>query len=256
MSAAWPVALAACALAATVGLSACQSTQGRSAELEKESKTLLLDAEGLSIDKESKDVKVLASEIVSSPEGAAVVVEVHNDSSLNLTDVPVLIDVRDKKGRSVYRNDVPGLEQALTAIPYVPANGDAEWVNDQILASGEPASVKVKIGASTSSFAGELPDIEVTEPTLKGDPVSGIEATGDVVNNTGEEQNRLLLYIVARRGDEVVAAGRGAIEHLKDETKPVRYTVFFIGDPKGAELSLSEFPPLPDTAIGGGLENG
>jgi hypothetical protein len=257
VSGAWTVLAATAVLVGAVGLSACQSTQDKSAELEKESKTLLLDAKGLEVDEVSKDVKLVSSDLIDSPEGSAVVLEVHNSSSLNLTDVPVLIDVRDKKGKSVYRNDIPGLEQALTSIPYVPANSDAEWVNDQILATGKPASVKVKIGASTDDYAGPLPDIEVSQPTLKGDPVSGIEASGQVVNKTGEEQNRLLLYVVARKGGEVVAAGRGAIEHLKDETKPVRYTVFFIGDPEGAELSLSEFPPLPeDSAIGGGPENG
>jgi hypothetical protein len=245
MSAMQLLGVAGLAIAAVAGLSACQSTQSKSAELEAKSDTLLLSDKGLKVTRESADVKVVSSDIVTSPEGSAVVVDVHNDSPRNLTDVPISIDVLDAKGKSVYRNDIPGIEQALTAIPYVPAGGDAEWVNDQVLATGKPSSVKVKIGASSTTFDGRLPDIEMTQPELKGDPVSGVEATGDVVNKTGAEQGRMLFYVVARKGGEVVAAGRGAIEHFKGDAKPVRYTVFFIGDPTGAELELSEFPPLP-----------
>jgi hypothetical protein len=173
-----------------------------------------------------------------------VVVDLHNDSAQNLTEVPILIEVTNSKGRSFYKNDIPGIEPALAAVPYIPAHGDAEWVNDQVLGVGKPTSVKVTVGTGGGTYAGELPDIEVSEPKLEGDPVSGISATGDVVNKTGEDQRRLLIYVVARRGSEVDAAGRGAIEHLKPELKKLKYTVFFVGDPDGAELKLSEFPSL------------
>ncbi len=190
-------------------------------------------------------MKVTSSAVLTGQEGsAAVVVDVHNDSSTDLVDVPVLIDVRDAKGKSLYRNDLPGIEPALASIPFVPASGDAEWVNDQVLTAGKPAKVKVKVGEGGTPFAGALPDIEVTEPSLSGDPVSGVEATGKVVNRTGADQGRLLLYAVARRGDEIVAAGRGAIEHLKPETKPIEYRIFFVGDPSGADLTLSDYPTL------------
>jgi hypothetical protein len=227
-----------------VGLSACQSTQDKSAELEAEGATTLLGEKGLVIKQESKEVKVASTALLTDASGSAVVIDVHNHSGENLTDVPILIHVLDAKGRTAYSNDIPGIEPALASIPYVPAHGDAEWVNDQVLATGKPQSVKVKIGASGSSFSGEQPDIEVSEPKLEGDPVSGISATGTVVNRSGAEQGRLLLYAVARRGDRVVAAGRGAIEHLKATTKKLPYTIFFIGNPRGGDLKLSVLPTL------------
>jgi hypothetical protein len=237
--------LAAAGLAVlALGLSACQSTQDKSAELEKEGAGTLKTEKGLTIKHENADVTVTSKALLASPEGSAVVVDVHNDSGEALTGVPILIDVRDAKGKSVYRNDIPGIEPALASIPYVPAHGDAEWVNDQVLATGTPKSVEVKVGAGGEAFSGEIPDIEVSEPTLEGDPVSGLSATGTVVNRSGAEQGRLLLYAVARRGSQVIAAGRGAIEHLKAETKKLKYTIFFIGDPTGADLKLSEFPAL------------
>lgn len=231
-------------VALAVGLSACQSTQEKSAQLEKEGAGTLKTEKGLKIGKPNPDVKVVSKTLLTSPEGSAVVVDIHNSSGRALTEVPILIDVRNAKGKSVYRNDIPGIEPALASIPYVPAGGDTEWVNDQVLAAGVPKSVKVEVGEGGGSFSGAMPDIEVSPPKLEGDPVSGISVTGTVVNRSGSEQGRLLLYAVARKGGTVVAAGRGAIEHFKPEAKKLKYQVFFIGDPSGAEIELSEFPAL------------
>jgi hypothetical protein len=232
-------------LLAAGGLSACQSTKDRSAELEAQGSTQLISEEGLEIKRRNPDVKVTSTAVLSGSEGTgAVVVDLHNDSGQNLTEVPILIEVLNTKGKPFYKNDIPGLEPALASVPYIPAHGDAEWVNDQVLGVGKPKSVKVTVGTGGGTYSGEIPDIEVSQPKLEGDPVSGISATGDVVNKTGEDQRRLLIYVVARRGDEVVAAGRGAIEHLKPELKKLKYTVFFVGDPSGADLRLSEFPAL------------
>ena len=230
---------------AAVGLVACQSTQDHSAELEDEGATKLLADSGLKIEKESSDVRVTSKVLLTDSYGTAVIVGLHNDSSEGLVDVPILLDVRDAKGKSVYRNDIPGIEPALASVPYIPPGGDAEWVNDQVLASGRPHSVKVKVGTTPHSYSGPIPDIRISEPALEGDPVSGLEATGDVVNETGEDQERVLVYVIARKGGEIVAAGRGAIEHLKADGKPRHYDVFFIGDPTGADLELIQFPTLP-----------
>jgi hypothetical protein len=239
-----PLAAIALSALAVTALSACQSTQDRSAELEKQSDTTLLSEKGLEIKKANHDVKVTSTALLRNAEGNAVVIDLHNDSSQNLTEVPILLEVLNSKGKSFYKNDIPGIEPALASVPYIPAHGDAEWVNDQVLGVGVPKSVKVKVGAGGGTFSGTIPDIEVSQPKIEGDPVSGISATGDVVNKTGEDQRRLLLYVVARKGNRVVAAGRGAIEHLKPERKPIKYTIFFVGDPSGAELKLSEFPTL------------
>lgn len=242
---AYPVAVLALSALALAGLSGCQSTKDKSAELEAQGSTALLSEEGLEIKKRNPDVEVTGTAVLSGSEGSnAVVVDLHNDSGQNLTEVPILIEVTNSKGRSFYKNDIPGIEPALAAVPYIPAHGDAEWVHDQVLGVGRPKSVKVTVGTGGGTYSGEMPDIEVSQPQLKGDPVSGVSATGDVVNETGEDQRRLLLYVVARKGDEVVAAGRGAIEHLKPERKKLKYTIFFVGDPTGADLKLSEFPAL------------
>jgi hypothetical protein len=239
-----PILAAGLGVLALASLTACQSTQSHSHELEEASKTVLLEDEGLKVTKEDPNIKVTSTTVLTEAEGNAVVVELHNDSGQNLVDVPIAVEVLDAKGKVVYGNDAPGLEQGLVAVPFIPANGDAVWVNDQVLATGKPASARVKVGVGGLPYSGAQPDIEVSAPKVEGDPVSGLVAEGTVVNHTGEDQKRLLFYAVARKGGKVVAAGRGAIEHLKPDTKKLFYNVYFIGDPTGADVELTSYPTL------------
>lgn len=231
------LALAGVALVAT----GCESTQDKSAKIAAELGPVRQE-KGLKISAESKDVKVVSATLLTDQAGSAVVVRVRNGSRQALAGVPIAIDVLDAKGRSVYANTIPGIEPALAAIPYVPAGGETEWVHDQILASGKPAEVEVRIGAGGEPVDGEQPRISLTEPELEGDPFSGVLAGGEVENESGEDLERLLLYAVATEGGEIVAAGRGAIEPFKAKPKPVHYSIYFIGDPRGAEVTVSKFP--------------
>lgn len=236
------VAIAAVALVTTG--TGCETTAQKSARIGEELGPVKQE-KGLKITSPSKDVKVVATTVLSDPEGAAVVVEVRNSSGRALADVPIAIDVLDPSGKSVYANDLPGIETALTAIPYVPANGTAVWVNDQVLATGKASDAKVTVGAGGTPVNGEVPRFTATEPKLEGDPYSGIVAGGNVENESGEKNARVLIYAVARQRGKVVAAGRGAIERVKEERKPLPYNVYFIGDPSGADVELTLYPTLP-----------
>lgn len=236
------VAIAAVALVATG--TGCETTAQKSAQIAEELGPVKQE-KGLKITKGSAEVKVVATTVLSDAEGAAVVVEVRNSSAEALADVPIAIDVLDAAGKSVYRNDLPGLETALTAIPYVPAKGTAVWVNDQVLATGKPVDVKATVGAGGTVVSAPPPKFTASRPKVEGDPYSGIVADGDVENESGERNDRVLIYAVARKGGKVVAAGRGAIEKVKEEPKPLPYNVYFIGDPRGAEVEVTLYPTLP-----------
>jgi hypothetical protein len=237
-----PVALGVAGLALVV--SGCESTQDKSARIAAELGPVHQE-KGLTITTQSKDVEVVSSTLLSDQNGSAVVVRLRNGSDQDLVGVPIAIDVLDAKGKSVYRNDIPGIEAALAAVPFIPAGGETEWVHDQILATGEPAKVEVKVGEGAEPFRGAQPRITVSDPKVEGDPYSGVLAGGNVENHSGEDLDRLLLYAVASKGGKVVAAGRGAIEPFKAKPKPVPYNIYFIGDPSDAEVKVSQFPSLP-----------
>lgn len=239
------VALAAVALVTT----GCETTAQKSAKIGAELGPVKQE-KGLEITAPNRDVEVVSSTVFSDVAGTAVVVEVRNSSDRDLADVPIAIDVRDAKGKSVYRNDLPGLETALVAIPCVPAHGRAVWVNDQVLATGKPADVEVTVGAGGTPFGGQVPKFTASEPKLEGDPYSGVVAGGTVENESGEKNERLLIYAVARQGGKAVAAGRGAVEKIKAEPKPLPYNVYFIGDPRGADVEVTLYPTLPGVGEG------
>jgi len=234
---------AALGLLAAVAFAGCQSTQEKSAELAKQGQQAFTE-KGLSVTKENPDVKVLGTTVLSDPNGSAVAVELRNTSSKALVNLPIAIDVRDKKGKTVFQNNLPGLDPALTSIALLKPGETATWVNDQVFAASKPASVKVKVGIGERGGAPEkLPSIEVSAPKLTDDPVSGVEANGVVHNHSKLLQRKFTLFTVARKGNKIIAAGRGEIDKLKPIAgKNFNYHVFFIGDPKGGSLQLFSPP--------------
>lgn len=250
MSIAGQVPLLACLAACAVAVAGCQSTQSKSAEIAAELGPVK-ERKGLKITKESKDVKVLDTTLLSAGRENAVVVEVKNETDQTLTDIPIAINVLDAKGKSVFKNDLPGLERALNHIPILKPGETLDWVNNQVLAIGKPDSVKVEVGADAVPLSTPIPDIEVSEPKLENDSVTGLNAAGTATNKSGERQERLLLYGVAKQGDKVVAAGRAAIEKMNPDRNRA-YHIFFVGDPEGADIEVSYFPTLETS----GNENG
>jgi hypothetical protein len=233
------IRLVAAALAA-LAMVACESTQDKSARLAKSGATAL-NQEGLDVRKRNPDVKVVGKAVLQDANGAAVVVVLRNTGRAPLRGVPVEINVLGRSGKSEFRNNDPGIEPSLVGPSVLPPGTQLGWVHDQVVAYGKVASLKATPGPEKGTVSGKLPKIELSEPRLEGDPVSGIEATGTISNRSDVEQRDLVIYCVARKGGEIVAAGRGGVPKLRvGQTR--NYHIFFIGDPRGAELTLAAPP--------------
>jgi hypothetical protein len=234
--------LLAATAAAVVG---CQSTQATSAEREAEGQTLLKSEKAVKVTKQNPEMKIVDTQLISDENGSAVIVQVENTSGKSYVNVPISIDVSDAKGKSVFKNNTPGLVPSLTSIPISEAGETTTWINDQILATGEPDSVKVKVGFSKAELPEPVPEIKITQPTLANDSFSGIEADGTLELLSGPDQEDMTLFTVAKRDGKIVAAGRAGVKHLLgDAHKPTDFTTFFIGTPeKGDELTTTA-PPV------------
>jgi hypothetical protein len=246
------VRLAALVLAA-LALTACETNQERSAKLEKAAKQReraavarrTLAERVLTITRQSTKVKVTATAVLSSSEGAAAVVSLQNVSNSSLRDVPIQIHVLDSRGASVYTNDTPGLAPALVSAPLLPAHGTLTWIDDQVQSSGgAPASVSVKVGEGTPA-AGAAPRLDVEGAHQYEDPTSGPAAEGSIVNHSSVTQRELVVYAVARRAGRIVAAGR-AVLPFANAGASTRFQIFFIGDPRSGSLEVS----APATTLG------
>jgi hypothetical protein len=231
------LAALAVALPAVALLAGCESTQEKSAKLEAEGAGLA-KVEKIKIGAANQAIEVTDKALLADQYGTALVVRVKNASPEGQVDVPIAVNVKNAKGKSIYKNDIEGLEHGLVKIPMVMGQEETWWVNDQVLVSEKAKSADVTIGKSEVPAPRDIPEIEVSEPTLEVDPVSGINVTGEVTNKSQIEQIDLLIYAVATKGGKVVAAGRGLIPKLKTDGKPEFYNVYFIGDPRGAEIEV------------------
>jgi hypothetical protein len=232
------VRLAALALVA-LALTACESNQERSAKLAKAAKAVEREAanrraqaqRALTITRPSTKVKVTSTAIVRGTEGAAAVVSLRNRSSTPLRDVPIQIVVRNAAGASVYTNDVAGLSPTLISIAWIPAHAEQTWIDDQVQATGTPASVSAKVGEGTPA-AGALPPLSV-----QGTHLSEAQAEGNIVNHSVLAQAEVVVDAVARRAGRIVAAGRAVLANVPAGAA-TPFQIFFVGDPAGAQLEV------------------
>ncbi len=226
-----------------LALGGCESSQDKSAQLERAAKierarNPAQASRGLTITQASREVQVVATQVVHSSEGTAAVVTLRNTSSHTLRDVPIAITVKDAAGGTLYQNNAPGLEAALTSLPLVAPGAQVTWVDDQVQAAGTPTSV--------SALIGEAPQAPASAPKIA---VSGVHSTeeggsagaaGTVNNDSAVAQQSLVVYGVARRGGRIVAAGRAVLSEVAAHSSSP-FQVLFIGA-AGAQVEASAPP--------------
>lgn len=227
---------------ACIALAGCETTQEKSAKLEKAAKRrgVATNASGLNITKRSTSIRAIEATALHSSEGTAVAVELVNSSSAAV-NVPLLISVAEGSAANAYSNSTPGLAHSLISLSYIPAHGHAVWVDDQVQLAGTPGKVSATVGAAPAA-KGSPPAVAVASQKLE-EEAGGIEVvTGTVANRSSIDQRELVVYAVARRGSKIVAAGRSVLASLPAGTTG-HFQIFLLGgSAKGAQLTLSAPP--------------
>lgn len=220
-----------------VGGAGCESTRDKAAKVAQEG-TDAFKVKGVQVTEAARDVSVGDTTVLTDENGSAVVVPLTVRGTRPVASVPVSLAVQDEAGKDLWKNDAPGLQPSLTSIAVLEPGDEVLWVNDQVLPpAGEPAKATAIPGAGTP-VAGALPEVVVGPAKVR--PGEGV-AVGQVENRSDAEQVELVVYGVARRGGEVVAAGRGIVPRLKPGAK-AQYLVSFIGRPDGAEVEVAAPP--------------
>ncbi|HEY2630943.1 MAG TPA: hypothetical protein VGI26_01025 [Solirubrobacteraceae bacterium] len=222
-----------------LGCSGCESTQEKSAALQKVAKHVVLASRGVAVSSESPNVKVLYNSVVRSSEGTtAVVVGVRNTSSHTLENAPIEVSAKDAKGAITYQNTGPGLQPSLTSVALLEPGRDAVWVDDQATGSGVAASATALVGEGKP--ASKVPTIAVSGTHLSEEAGSETES-GSVSNRSSVTQQNLVVYGVARRGAKIVAAGRAVLPEVTAGAS-APFQIYFVGSPKGAKVEVSAPP--------------
>lgn len=233
------------ALLVALALSGCESSQERSAKLERVAKRreaqLLAKTEAqrrlLTIAHPSRRVSVTGVTLLKSAEGMAVVVTLRNHSSTAVREVPVRVTVHGADGASVYTNETPGQAPALISASLIPAHSTLRWIDDQVEASGPAQSATAEVGEAPTA-SGPVPALSVSGAHMIEDPTNGPGAEGEVVNHSGVSQSELVVYAVASKQGRVVAAGRAVLPSAP-AGEATHFQLFFIGQPQGAKLEVS-----------------
>lgn len=230
------VALALAALA----LTACESSQEENAKIEKVYRREAAEAakrraaaeRALSIPHPSRVVKVLAATALHTSEAGAAVVTLQNTSARTLRDLPIEITVKDAADATIYTNATPGLARALVTVPLLAAHATSLWVEDQVQTTAAPASVEAKVGEG-ETIAQAPPQDAVTDARL----VEGV-AEGSLDNRSHSSQSEVILYAVARRGGQIVAAGSALVPTVEAGAS-AHFQAALVGNARGAQLEVS-----------------
>lgn len=231
---------AAGCVCAALALTGCESTQTRSARLKANASSQAVE-QGLQITRDNPDVRVEAATVLTDPRSkrSAAVITLHNTSGRLAAALPLVFELRDAGGQDVYTNASPGAAGDLVTVPSLAPGERLTWVNDAITGVAGARSVAARVGVPAQpATVPRAPRLRVGKVHLRTDPVDGLTAVGRVVNLSTVTQERLVIFAHATRGGRVVAAGRAIVPILKPGAKGATFTVFFVGNPRGAKLEL------------------
>jgi hypothetical protein len=221
-----------------VALCGCESTQERSAEMQRRAKHDVLAAHGAAVTRESPSVKVLQSTVIHTSSQSAVVVTLRNTSTHALENAPIEVTVRDAHATTLYQNNASGLEPSLSTVSLLLPGQEAAWVDDQVTASGIPAGASALVGEGTRASV-SIPQLSVAGTRLSAEAGAQATLSGSVANHSQTAQQNLVVYAVARRGGKIVAAGRAVLPEVPAKGTNVPFQIYFVGDPSNAQIQTS-----------------
>jgi hypothetical protein len=179
----------------------------------------------------------VSATLVHGSEGAAAAVTVRNESPRAQQHVPVAITLTDAHGHAVFSNySAGGAEAALTAVPSIPAHGELTWVDDQLPPKSTAVTLSALVGEG-AALGSAAPAISVSGVHAV-EEASGPGAAGTVENHSKTAQLHLVVFAIARRGSQVVAAGRAVLPEVAAGSS-APFKLFLIGNAQGAQLQAS-----------------
>ena len=126
--------MASCGLAA-ISFAACQSTEQESAKLARAGGAQAAGPAALELGARNRSVRVSQVTLVGEPGRVAVAARLTNTSTRAQTNVPLLVRVTGRGGKTLYTNGTGGIEASLQRIALLRGGQSAWWVDDQVLTS-------------------------------------------------------------------------------------------------------------------------
>jgi adenosine/AMP kinase len=248
-----PIA-AVVAVALTVAVSGCVSTQQKAAWLHVTDARVIASQGPTIVRHPGVDVKVAGVTVLRSGKQLAFVVRLRNTTTYPVNDIPVSVGLVGHEGARVYLNRAAGLNYYKTHVVEIPASATETWV----VTTGSRVRVKVKgshrtIDATGRPFA--VAGDEAVHPFTVVHSIPRVRAVASpsastagplrvVVTNLSQiPQVGLQVYAVALHGRRVTAAGSATIGTLGTGNS-VTTSLGLIGHQAGTQVELEALPTL------------
>jgi hypothetical protein len=232
---------AAFAAAATLLLSVagCETTQQQSAKIGRELGKQNAITGQTSLGSASRAVRVRSKVVISSGGSTAVALELTNTSAQTQVGFPILIDVADAAGKSVYENNTNGIESSLQELALLAPHATVWWVDNEVLATA-PKTVSARVGASKASAPASIPQITTSKASASAS-FPGRHVSATVTNRSKLAQSELAVYAVILMGGQAVGAGRSVIASLGPGAS-TQVLIPMIGAIDGSTIALTAAP--------------
>jgi hypothetical protein len=229
----------AAAAAVLLSVAGCETTQEQSAKIGRALGKQSAIAGQTSLGSASRAVRVRTKVLISSGGSTAVALELTNTSAQAQVGFPILIDVADGAGKSVYKNNTSGIEPSLQQLALLAPHATVWWVDNEVLATA-PKSVSAQIGASKASAPASIPQIETSRASASAS-FPGPHVSATVTNRSELAQSELAVYAVILKGGQAVGAGRAVIASLAPGTS-TQVLIPVIGAIAGGTIALTSAP--------------
>lgn len=226
-----------------VVLTGCVSTQQIAARARLVSARVLASQGTTQVERVNSDVAVGRVVLIRTRTGTAIVVPLRNNSSSNLTDLPISVGVRTTSGESLYLNRSANLDYFESDVAAIGPGATTTWVftTDRRVRGGRPFAT-VGFPQLHPSTSATLPRIDVSLRT-RGSAPAGATVEVSVANRSGIPQYGLQVYAVAVRAGRTIGAGRAEIIHLGTNATTTM-SVTLLGVAQGVALRLIALPTI------------
>ena len=229
--------MASCGLAA-ISFAACQSTEQESAKLARAGGAQAAGPAALELGARNRSVRVSQVTLVGEPGRVAVAARLTNTSTRAQTNVPLLVRVTGRGGKTLYTNGTGGIEASLQRIALLRGGQSAWWVDDQVLTSLGASAARLRAGTGSSAAGAGAASLSTSAPQIAQQ--AGVATlSASLVNHSSTAQSKVPVYAVAVRGGQIVAAGRAVVPLLPGRPgASAPFQIVLVGNPAGASLQL------------------
>lgn len=237
--------LAMSSLLVVGALVGCTTTQQTATWLHIRAERELDRRKPIDVKRADPEVHVVRSSVVRGAGGAAIAVNLRNEGSEPVNDLPLAVGVKTRGGEARYLNDQGHLPYFQAHAPALAPGEETTWIytTTKVLPAGS-AVARVGVAASPPTTASRVPELAVTDVSSsdakpeKGKPPPQATVEAKIVNDTGMTQYDVAVYAWADKGGRYVAAGQGSAGDL-DAGEATMAKVKLVGNPDGAEVHLA-----------------